>query len=90
MDKVQISKKLRLTSSIIRRFGVRFNANDVRNDSTRTERPIVATDGRDWHSVTSHVKNRLMPVVVTARNAPRTHSNSATGLFSETRMCCGG
>ena len=30
-----------------------------------------------------------MPVVVTKRNTPGTHNNSATGPFSETGICCG-
>ena len=30
-----------------------------------------------------------MPAVVTARNTPITHNNSATGPFGETGMCCG-
>ena len=30
-----------------------------------------------------------MPAVVTARNTPGTHNNTATGPFSETGMRCG-
>ena len=36
------------------------------------------------------LRDRLMPAVVTARNTPRTHNNSATGPFSETGMYCDG
>ena len=67
-----------------------FNASDVIHDSTRTERPRVTKHGRDRHSVTSHLRDRLVLVVVTARNTHGTHNYSATGPFSETGMCCGG
>ena len=67
-----------------RRLGERCNANDVTNDSTRTECPRVTTHGQDRHSVTSYLRDRLMPAVVTARNTPGTHNNSATGPLSET------
>ena len=89
MRKVQISRQLRTTSRTIRRLGEKFNANDVTNDSTRTKRPRVTTHGRDWRSVTSHLRDRLMPAVVTAGNTPVTHNSSATGPFSETGTCCG-
>ena len=89
MRKVQISRQLRTTCRAIRRLGERFNANEVTNDSTRIERPRVTTHSRDRHFVTSHLRDRLKPAVVTARNTPGTHNNSATGPFSEIGLCCG-
>ena len=89
MRTVQISRQLRITSRAIRRLGKMFNGNDVRNDSTRTERQRVTTHGRDGHFVTSNLRDRLMSVIVTARNTPGTYNNSAAGPFSETMMCCG-
>ena len=89
MRKVQISRQLRTTSRTIRRVDERFNANGVKNDSTRTERPHVTTHGRDRHSVTSQLRDRL-PAVVTAMNTPGTHNNSAAGPFSEIGMCRAG
>ena len=89
MRKVQISRQLRTTPRTIRRLGERFNVNAVTNDATRTEIPRVTTHGRDRHFVTSHLRDGLMPVVVTARNTPGTHINSATGPFIETGMYCG-
>ena len=90
MHKVQTLRQLRTISRTIRQLGERLNANNVTNDSTRTERLCVTTHGRDQHSVTSHLRDRLtcMPAVVTARNTPGTHNNSATGLLSETGTCC--
>ena len=85
MRKIQISRQLRTASRTIK-----FNASDVTADSTRTERPRVTMHGQDRHSMTSHLRDRLMSVVVTARNTPGTHNNSATGYFSETGMCFGG
>ena len=88
MPNIQISGRLRTASRTIRQLGERVNANDVTNDSTRTERLRVTTHGRDRHSMMSHFRDRLMPAVVTARNTPGPHNNSATGLFSGTEMCC--
>ena len=45
--------------------------------------------GRDQHFVTSHLRDRLMLAVATARNTPCTHNNSATGPFSEKGVLCG-
>ena len=73
----------------MRRLGERFNVNDDTNDSTKTERPRVTTHERDRHFVTSHLRDRLMPAVLTARNAPGSHNNAATGPFSEKGKCCG-
>ena len=89
MHKIQTSTQLRSASRITRRLGERFNANGITNDSTRTECPCVTTHDRDQHSVTSHLRDRLLPAVVTARNIPGTRNNSATGPFSETGICCG-
>ena len=50
----------------------KFNANDIINDSIRTQRQCVATQGHDRHSVASHLRDRLMPAVVTASNTPGT------------------
>ena len=60
------------------------------NTEKKNERPRVTTHGRDRHSVTSHLRDRLMQAVATARNTPGTHNNSATGPFREKGMCCGG
>ena len=87
MRQVLISRQLRTTSRTIRRLGERFNGNDVTNDSTRTERPRVTKHGRDRLSVTSHLRNRLVPAVVKARNTPGTHKNSATGPGSVRQGC---
>ena len=70
MHKIPISRQLRTTSRTIRQPGERSNANDVTNDSTRTKRSRVTNHGRDWHSVTLHLRDRLMPAVVTAMNIP--------------------
>ena len=43
MRQFQISRHLRKTSRTIGRLGEMFNANDVTNDSTKTERPRVTT-----------------------------------------------
>ena len=67
-----------------------FNASDVTKESTRTECPRVTTHDQDRHSVMSHLRDRLMQAVVTARNTPGTHNSSATGPFSETGLSCGG
>ena len=83
---VRISRQLRMTSRT-ERLGERFNVSDATNDSTRTERPRVTTHGPDRHSVTSHLRGRPMPLVVTARNTRGTHNNSVTGPFSKTGMC---
>ena len=85
-----IIRQLKTTSRTISRLGERFNVNDVTNESTRTERQRVTTHGRDRQDVMSHLRDRLMPAVLTARNRPGTHNNSAAGPFSETGMCCGG
>ena len=47
-------------------------------------------DGRDRRFVTSLLRDRFMPAVVTARNTPGTHNNSAVCPFSETGMYCDG
>ena len=70
MRKVQISRQLRTTPKKIRRLGERFNTNDITNYSTRTERMRVTTHGRDRYSATTHLRDRLMPAVVTARTTP--------------------
>ena len=70
-------------------LGERFNASDVTDVSARTEHPRVTNHGRDRYFVTSHLRDRLMTVVATARNTSGTHNNSATGPYSETRMCSG-
>ena len=88
MCKVQISRQLITTYRTIRRPSERFNANDVTNDSIRIERPRVTTNGRDWHFVRSHLRDRLMQVVVKAKTTPGTHNNTATAPFSETGVCC--
>ena len=44
--------------------------------------------GRDRRFVTSLLRDRFMPAVVTARNTPDTHNNSAVCLFSEPGMYC--
>ena len=89
MPTVQIFRQL-TTSRTIRRLGERFSANDIASDSARSVCSRVTTHGRDRHSVTSHLRDRLMPPVLTARNTPVTHDNSATGPFSERGMNCGG
>ena len=86
--KVHICRQLRTTSSTIRRPGKRFNVNDVTNDSTRTDVPVLLLTA-EIGPVTSNLPSD-MPAVVTARNTPGTHNNSATGPFSETGVCCGG
>ena len=88
--KVPTSRQLGTTFRTRRRLGKRFNASDVIKDSTRTEHPHVTYHSRDRHSVTSHLRDRLMPAVMTASNTHGTHNNSTTGPFIETRMCCGG
>ena len=81
---------MRITLWTIRRLGERFSANDVTNESPRTERPRATSHDLDRYSVTLHLRDRLMPAVVTARKTLGTHNNSATGPFSETGMCCSG
>ena len=88
MRKIPIFRQLRTRT--IRRLRESFNANDVTNDSTRSERPRLTTHGKDRHSVTSHSRDRFMPMIVTARNTSGTHKNSATGPISEKGVCCGG
>ena len=86
MRKVQITTQLRTTSGTIRRLGERFNASDVTNDSTRTERPRVTTQDRDRHFVTSHT-------YASGRDSKEytwfSFNDSTTGPFIETWMCCG-
>ena len=66
-------------SILYKQEGGKFNAHVVKPDSTRTESSRVTTHGRDRHFVTSHLRDRLIPAVVTTRNTPGTHFNSATG-----------
>ena len=54
------------------------------NNKKQTERPRVTTHGRDRHSVTSNLQDRLMSAIMTPRNTPGTHNNSASGPCNET------
>ena len=58
----------------------------IQQEPNRTR---VAIHGRDRHFVSLHVRDRFIPVVMTASNTSSTHNNSATGPFCETWMCCG-
>ena len=82
--KFRYPDKISTTSRTIRRLSERFNATDVRNDSTRTESPRVTTHGRNRHYATSDLQDRRMPAVLTARNTSDTHNNSAAGSYNET------
>lgn len=75
MRLVQIARQLGTTSRTVRRLRERFNATGVTNDRPRSGRPRVTTRGQDRYIVTSHLRDRFMPAVVTARNTPGTHNN---------------